>query len=200
MIDYIRGRVEELQPTTAVVEAHGVGYAMQITLTTYDVLKHAEGDEVKLYVLESIREDAYILFGFSSIDERTTFASLLTVPGVGGNTARTILSAFTPSDFRTLVASEDARTLKSVKGIGLKTAQRIIVDLKDKLAAAGDISTEGPESLNGQRRQSADEAVAALATLGYPPAAAAKAVAEAIKGYDGIPAVEEIIKQALKIL
>lgn len=192
--------VGELQPTAAVVEAHGVGYAMQITLTTYDAIKHAEGGEVKLYVLESIREDAYTLYGFSSADERSTFAALLTVPGVGGNTARTLLSAFTPADFRALVQGEDARTLKSVKGIGLKTAQRIIVDLKDKLPAAGTAPAGSFESSAGQLRRNADEAAAALATLGYPPAAAAKAVAQAVKGCDSIPPAEEIIKLALKIL
>ena len=137
MIEYIHGELTELVPTQAVIEAGGVGDGLNISLTTYDSLKDKK--EAKLYVYESIREDAYVLWGFASREEREMFVALLSVSGVGGNTARTILSAFAPAELRTVVANEDSRALKSVKGIGLKTAQRIIVDLKDKLAGDGEV-------------------------------------------------------------
>jgi holliday junction DNA helicase RuvA len=193
MIEYVHGELAELIPTLAVVEAGGVGYALNISLTTYDALKNSR--EVRLYVHENIREDAYILYGFASRDERTVFEALLSVSGVGGNTARTILSAFSPDEFRAVVASEDLQALKSVKGIGLKTAQRIIVDLNGKLGAAQAVAIPG--TISGRRN--AEEAVGALVTLGYPAPAAQKAV-NAILKQTADAAVEDLIKQALKML
>ncbi len=199
MIEYIHGELAELIPTMAVVEAGGVGYGLNISLTTYDFLKGKK--DVRLYVYENIREDAYILYGFASKNERAVFEALLSVSGVGGNTARTILSAFSPDEFRMVVANENSSALKSVKGIGLKTAQRIIVDLKDKL---GDVDEALPGNINlgarSARQENAAEAVGALATLGYPPAIAQKAVNAILKDGDGNMAVEELIKQALKML
>lgn len=193
MIEYVHGELAELIPTLAVVEAGGVGYALNISLTTYDALKNSR--EVQLYVHENIREDAYILYGFASRDERTVFEALLSVSGVGGNTARTILSAFSPDEFRAVVASEDLQALKSVKGIGLKTAQRIIVDLNGKLGAGQAVAIPGTVS----GRRNAEEAVGALVTLGYPAPAAQKAV-NAILKQTADAAVEDLIKQALKML
>ncbi len=199
MIEYIHGELAELIPTMAVVEAGGVGYGLNISLTTYDFLKGKK--DVRLYVHENIREDAYILYGFASKNERAVFEALLSVSGVGGNTARTILSAFSPDEFRMVVANENSSALKSVKGIGLKTAQRIIVDLKDKL---GDVDEALPGNIDlgarSARQENAVEAVGALATLGYPPAIAQKAVNAILKDGDGNMAVEELIKQALKML
>ena len=199
MIEYIHGELAELFPTMAVVEAGGVGYGLNISLTTYDLLKGKK--DVRLYVYESIREDAYVLWGFASREEREVFEALLSVSGVGGNTARTILSAFAPGELRNVVANEDSRALKSVKGIGLKTAQRIIVDLKDKLAA-GDTATSGSLGAGERsaRQENADEALGALATLGYPAPLAQKAVNAILKADAGEIAVEEIIKRALKML
>ncbi len=199
MIEYIHGELAELFPTMAVVEAGGVGYGLNISLTTYDSLKGKK--DVRLYVYESIREDAYVLWGFASREEREVFEALLSVSGVGGNTARTILSAFAPGELRNVVANEDSRALKSVKGIGLKTAQRIIVDLKDKLGA-GDTATSASLGAGERyaRRESADEALGALATLGYPAPLAQKAVNAILKADAGEIAVEEIIKRALKML
>lgn len=199
MIEYIHGELAELFPTMAVVEAAGVGYGLNISLTTYDLLKGKK--DVRLYVYESIREDAYVLWGFASREEREVFEALLSVSGVGGNTARTILSAFAPGELRNVVANEDSRALKSVKGIGLKTAQRIIVDLKDKLAA-GDTATSGSLGAGERsaRQENADEALGALATLGYPAPLAQKAVNAILKADAGEIAVEEIIKRALKML
>ncbi len=199
MIEYIHGELAELFPTMAVVEAGGVGYGLNISLTTYDSLKGKK--DVRLYVYESIREDAYVLWGFASREEREVFEALLSVSGVGGNTARTILSAFAPGELRNVVANEDSRALKSVKGIGLKTAQRIIVDLKDKLAA-GDTTMPGNLGVGERsaRQENADEALGALATLGYPAPLAQKAVNAILKADAGEIAVEEIIKRALKML
>lgn len=199
MIEYIHGELTELVPTQAVIEAGGVGYGLNISLTTYDSLKNKK--EAKLYVYESIREDAYVLWGFASREEREMFVALLSVSGVGGNTARTILSAFAPAELRTVVANEDSRALKSVKGIGLKTAQRIIVDLKDKLAGDGEVemgNLAGTE--RSTRNENADEAVGALVTLGYPAPMAQKAVSAILKADNEVLAVEEMIKRALKML
>ena len=199
MIEYIHGELTELVPTQAVIEAGGVGDGLNISLTTYDSLKDKK--EAKLYVYESIREDAYVLWGFASREEREMFVALLSVSGVGGNTARTILSAFAPAELRTVVANEDSRALKSVKGIGLKTAQRIIVDLKDKLAGDGEVemgNLAGTE--RSTRNENADEAVGALVTLGYPAPMAQKAVSAILKADNEVQAVEEMIKRALKML
>ena len=197
MIEYIHGELTELVPTQAVIEAGGVGYGLNISLTTYDSLKDKK--EAKLYVYESIREDAYVLWGFASREEREMFVALLSVSGVGGNTARTILSAFAPAELRTVVANEDSRALKSVKGIGLKTAQRIIVDLKDKLAGDGEVEMG---NLAGTERSTRNEnaAVGALVTLGYPAPMAQKAVSAILKADNEVQAVEEMIKRALKML
>ena len=199
MIEYIHGELTELVPTQAVIEAGGVGNGLNISLTTYDSLKDKK--EAKLYVYESIREDAYVLWGFASREEREMFVALLSVSGVGGNTARTILSAFAPAELRTVVANEDSRALKSVKGIGLKTAQRIIVDLKDKLAGDGEVEMENLAGTErSTRNENADEAVGALVTLGYPAPMAQKAVSAILKADNEVQAVEEMIKRALKML
>ena len=203
MIEYIRGGVAELSPTQAVIDAGGVGYALAISLNTYTALQGKE--EARLYVFESIREDAYQLYGFVTKQERVLFALLVSISGVGGATARMVLSAFTPVDLARVVMAEDSRSLTSVKGIGPKAAGRIIVELKDKVQDLyADVSgtSDGSE---GNGVQSAlhspvvSEAVEALTVLGFPPASAHKAVVQIVKHDAGIT-VEEIIKRALKML
>ncbi len=199
MIEYIRGIVDELTPTQAVIEAHGVGYALLITLNTYTAIQ-GKG-EVRLFVYESIREDAYQLYGFHTRQEREIFALLLGVSGVGGQTARMVLSAFTPADIAGIVQNEDVRALKSVKGIGPKAAQRIIVDLSDKmnilLSNAGGTASTAAGAATPADREAVEEAVQALSVLGFPPAAAQKSVLEILKEQPGA-AVELLIKEALK--
>ena len=141
MIEYVRGELAELTPAYAVVETAGVGYGLNITLNTYTAIQGKK--DVRLYVFESIREDAYTLYGFASKEEREMFLMLITVSGVGANTARMILSELTPGELCNVISSGNEKILKTVKGIGLRTAQRIIVDLKDKIAVLG-IADEQP--------------------------------------------------------
>lgn len=205
MIEYIRGRVTEISPTQAVIEAQGVGFALLVSLNTYSSLQGKE--EAKLYVYEAIREDAHLLYGFATKQEREIFVLLLGVPGVGGATARMLLSAFTASDLAQIVQSEDIRALKSVKGIGPKAAQRIVLDLKDKVgnlfAASAEGATTGGNTLAGSldasSREVIDEAVRALSVLGFPPAPTHKVVMEIVKAEGPLP-VEVLIKRALKML
>lgn len=205
MIEYIRGKVTELSPTQAVIEAQGVGFALLVSLNTYSSLQGKE--EAKLYVYEAIREDAHLLYGFATKQEREIFVLLLGVPGVGGATARMVLSAFTAGELAEIVRNENIRALKSVKGIGPKAAQRIILDLKDKVAhlfAATSGCTAGggsglTGSLDASSREVVNEAVRALSVLGFPPVPTHKVVMEIVKAEGPLP-VEALIKRALKML
>lgn len=201
MIEYIRGIVDELTPTQAIIEAKsGVGYALSISLNTYTAIQNK--NEVRLFVYEVIREDAYLLFGFATRTERELFELLISISGVGGQTARMILSAFTPADLANIVQSEDVRSLKSVKGIGPKAAQRIIVELKDKMAnfmGSGTASHTAEGANVTVSSPVVDEAVQALAVLGFSPAPTQKVVMQIVKDDPSIP-VEGIIKKALKML
>lgn len=201
MIEYIRGIVDELTPTQAIIEAKsGVGYALSISLNTYTAIQNK--NEVRLFVFEVIREDAYLLFGFATRTERELFELLISISGVGGQTARMILSAFTPADLANIVQSEDVRSLKSVKGIGPKAAQRIIVELKDKMAnfmGSGTASQTAEGANVTVSSPVVDEAVQALAVLGFSPAPTQKVVMQIVKDDPSIP-VEGIIKKALKML
>lgn len=203
MIEYIRGKVDELTPTLAVIDAGGVGYGLLISLNTYTAIQGKA--EARLWAYESIREDAYVLYGFATRAERELFSLLVSVSGVGGQTARMVLSAFTPADLANIVQAEDVRSLKAVKGIGPKAAQRIIVDLKDKVAsltaAGGTSAAAGPDAAAAQGvvRQLVDEAVQALTVLGFSPAPAQKVALQIAKA-DPTVTVEGIIKQALKML
>ena len=197
MIDYIRGELAELTPTTAVVEAAGVGYAMNISLNTYSAIQGKK--EVKLYTYEAIREDAHRLYGFHSKKEREMFLLLITVSGVGPNTARMVLSSMSPQELCNSISTGNEKMIKGVKGIGLKTAQRIIVDLRDKIVTLG-IADEIPAGgavgapVNNQVK---DEAVSALIMLGFSPAPSQKVVVEILKSNPSAP-VEEVVKLALK--
>jgi len=210
MIEYIKGILTDLNPTQAVIEAAGVGYAIAITLPTYSALigqetnvqnTKEEASEVKLYVTEVIREDTHELYGFVVRAERQLFELLMTVSGVGAATARMIMSAFSAEELRMLIATGNSKGMAKVKGLGPKTAQRIIVDLKDKalkLDLGGD-PTELPmldvETDNGVRA----EAVSALTMLGFAAAASGKAVDKILKA-DPAMKVEAVIREALKML
>ena len=196
MIDYIKGELAELSPASATVEAAGVGYAMSISLTTYSAIQGK--NTVKLYVYEAIREDAYVLYGFSGKKEREMFQLLITVSGVGANTARMVLSSMSVAELCAAISTGDERLIKSIKGIGLKTAQRIIVDLKDKIVALGiaELPAGGSVAVAVDTAVR-DEAVAALTMLGFSPAPTQKVVVQILKDQPDAP-VEQVVKLALK--
>ena len=202
MIEYIKGILSDLNPTAAVIEAAGVGYYVAITLPTYSALVGSEDKEVKLYVTEVIREDAHELYGFTVRAERQLFELLMTVSGVGAATARMIMSAFSAEELRVLIATGNAKGMAKVKGLGPKTAQRIIVDLKDKalkLDMGGD-PTELPMAFNDPADSGIKaEAVSALTMLGFAAAASGKAVDKILKN-DPTLKVESVIREALKML
>lgn len=201
MIDYIKGELAELTPAQAVVEAYGVGYALNISLNTYESIQGKK--DVKLFVHESLvaggRDDSYTFFGFATKQERDLYRLLITVSGVGANTARMILSSASPSELANAISTGNERLLKSVKGIGLKTAQRIIVDLKDKILSLGiaqevSAGTAVDSTIPVDVR---DEAVAALTMLGFSPAPSAKVVTAILTDDASLP-VEQVVKLALK--
>lgn len=196
MIEYIRGELTELTPAQAVVEASGVGYGMGISLNTYSAIQGKK--EIKLFVYEAIREDAYALFGFATKQERQLFLLLISVSGIGANTARMILSEMTPAELCNVISTGNDKLLKGVKGIGLKTAQRIIIDLKDKIISSG-VAQSLPANGNvvAVNDEVMDEAVSALTMLGFAPAASQKAVVAILKENADAP-VEQVVKLALK--
>ena len=208
MIEYLKGELTEITPATAVVEVHGVGYLLNISLNTYTAIQDKK--EVKLYVDEALvtggRDDSFTLYGFYSKQEREIYRMLITVSGVGSNTARMILSATSATELVNIIASGNEKALKGVKGIGLKTAQRIIVDLRDKMTQSGLIAetldagnfgeTGKQDSINSQTKE---EAIGALTMLGFSPAPSSKVVTEILRGNPDMP-VEQVIKQALKLI
>lgn len=199
MITYIRGIIDELTPTQAILEAHGVGYLLNISLNTYTALQGKS--EARLFVYESIREDAWTLFGFATKQERELFLLLISVSGVGGNTARTMLSSFSAPELASLIMDGNERMLKTVKGLGAKTAQRIIVELRDKVVSLG-LEPSQPRDLTASQPQNSEvynEAFEALKMLGFPPAPVAKTVKAILKDEPTAP-VEKVIKIALKML
>ena len=197
MIEYVRGELAELSPATAVIDCNGVGYAANISLNTYSAIQGKK--TCKLFIYEAIREDAYVLYGFADKQEREIFLLLISVSGIGGNTARMILSALSPAELVNVISTENANMLKTVKGIGLKTAQRIIVDLKDKIATSGVETVNSEMFANPANTEIHDEAISALTMLGFAQAASQKVVAAILKEEPAAP-VEKVIKLALKRL
>lgn len=204
MIEYIKGQLAELTPALAVVEAAGVGYALNISLTTYSGIQGKK--EVKLYVHEALttggRDDSFTLFGFVNKQERELYRLLITVSGVGANTARMMLSSMNPTELCNAIANGDERMIKTVKGIGLKTAQRIIVDLRDKIMASGianELHVGGEKAESTLNNAVKEEAVAALTMLGFSPAPIAKVVVSILQKQANLP-VEQVVKEALKQL
>ena len=193
MIEYIKGDIAEITPTYAVIDNHGIGYFVNISLNTFTVLQNEKNST--LYIYESIREDAHQLYGFKDKHERELFMLLISVSGVGPNSARMILSSLTPNELESAIATSNVNSLKAVKGIGAKTAQRIIVDLKDKIKAPSD-------SLNIQipaNNEIYDEALAALTMLGFSQQASQKVLKKLLSAGQSY-SVEDVIKQALKMM
>ena len=196
MYEYISGRVAEIAPTYAVVEAAGIGYYINISLQTYSAIEHQ--DYALLYLHFTVREDAHIFYGFATKMERELFRHLSSVSGVGGNTARMILSTYSSSELRNIIATENAVLLKNVKGLGLKTAQKIIVELSGKMLEMG-VSDDVQPRLGVADNSILNEAVAALVMLGFQKAASEKAV-KAILSESPTSAVEDVVRQALRRL
>lgn len=193
MIEYISGKIAELTPTYAVIDNNGIGYELNISLTTYSELENKS--EIKLLAHEVIREDAHIIFGFATKNERELFRLLIGVSGVGANTARMILSSITPPELEQVITSGDDKRLKGVKGVGVKTAQRIIVDLKDKIKPSETSLLSQPAT----RSDDFEEALAALLMLGFAKPASQKVLTKLFTD-DPSLRVEQAVKKALTML
>ena len=197
MYEYIKGKVAEATPTYAVIEAAGVGYFINISLKTYADIERS--DETLLYLHYIVREDQQSFYGFSTKLERELFRQLISVSGVGGNTARMILSTYTSHELQNIIATENTVLLKNVKGLGLKTAQKIIVELSGKMIELGASDMLLTQVQRGARNEAYDEALAALAMLGFQKAASEKALTAIFKESPAM-SVEEAVRAALKRL
>jgi Holliday junction DNA helicase RuvA len=193
MIDYIKGPIISMTPASVIVETGGIGYFINISLTTFSRLEGKT--DIKILIHEVIREDSHLLFGFAHEDERTIFRSLISVSGVGANTARMMLSSLSPEEIEKAITGSDVKLLQSVKGIGLKTAQRIIVDLKDKMGK----SPATGEIFASKDNTNHDEALSALVMLGFAKNAVSKVLDRIIREEKNLT-VEDMIKKALKNL
>ncbi len=194
MIDYIKGELTELNPTYAVIETGGIGYYIHITLPTYSALNGKS--TAKLFIYEAIREDAHSLFGFIHPSERQLFLMLISVSGIGANTARMIMSSYSVGEIQMMIAGSNVNALSAVKGIGAKTAQRIIVDLKDKVIKLN-VSDSSGLIVTPSGNETREEAIQALVMLGFGAAVSQKAVDSILRSEPGI-SVEKLIKSALK--
>lgn len=195
MIDYIKGEIIRLNPTEAILECNGIGYRILISLNTFSALEGIE--KTQIYIYHYLREDEELYYGFATTDERELFTLLLSVSGIGAATARMMLSSLTPDDIRGAILSEDVNRIKSVKGIGLKSAQRIIIELKDKIVKGKGASAN--ELLGQPNNSNAEEATEALLTLGFAKANVNKVVTALLKEKPNA-SLEEIIKLSLKKL
>ena len=193
MITHLQGKLVEKNPTDVVIDCNGVGYKLHISLNTFSQIPDKEN--LKLYTHLQVREDAHTLFGFSSMAEREIFRLLISVSGIGASTARTMLSSLTPQQVQQAIVGEDVATIQSIKGIGAKTAQRVIIELKDKILKTYDLD----EVLQVSSNTSKDEALSALEVLGFTKKQAEREVDKIIRS-EPEATVEVIIKQALKNL
>ncbi|MEA3317081.1 MAG: Holliday junction branch migration protein RuvA [Bacteroidota bacterium] len=193
MYDYIQGKISELNPTYAIIENQGIGYQVNISINSYSLLQNKK--ECLIYIHEVIREDLHQLFGFVEKVEREIFEQLISVSGIGANTARVMLSSLSPIEIKSAILNNDVNTIKSVKGIGLKTAQRVIIDLRDKIGKISD-SDEIPMEINNTIKQ---EALSALVMLGFPKNKVEKVITSITKQEQTIE-LEELIKLSLKKL
>jgi Holliday junction DNA helicase RuvA len=194
MYEFISGRIAEVTPAYAVIDAGGVGYYLNISLQTFSEIE--KQSEALLYVHFTVREDAQILYGFASREEREVFRRLISVSGVGGNTARMVLSTYSPAELANIISSENAVLLKNVKGLGLKTAEKIIVELRDKMVG---ITSSAAVKDMAAGNETHNEALAALAMLGFSRAASDKVIRSIMKDNPTAP-VEDIIRLSLKKL
>lgn len=195
MIDYIKGTLEDLNPTEAIIEAYGVGYRTLISLQTYEALNGKK--EAKIFIHHYLREDEELYYGFATKDERNLFRLLIGVSGIGAATARMMLSSLTSDEIRNAILTEDINKIKSIKGIGLKSAQRLILELKDKVTKGE--GADNTSALFSSSNTTVDEATTALVMLGFTKQNVNKAVAAVLKEKPGAN-LEEIIKMALKRL
>ena len=193
MIDYIKGTIEELNPTETTIENNGIGYKILISLQTYEALNGTK--EGKIYIHHYLREDEELYYGFASKDERELFRLVIGVSGIGASTARMMLSSLTCEELRNAILAENLNKIKSIKGIGLKTAQRLILELKDKISKGG--GTDNTTLFAPAANQAVDEATTALVMLGFTKANVTKAVNAVLKEKPGAT-LEEIIKLALQ--
>ena len=202
MINHLNGKISEILPTKVIIDVHGIGFDVNISLNTYTSLQGKE--EAKLYIYESIREDAWTLYGFATQEERDLFLLLITVNGIGSNTARTILSSIPPIELCHAILEGNERLLTNVKGIGKRSAQRIIVELRDKIPAMDGQFSASEESKAGvsfspETEEKIREAIQALTMLGFSPAPTKKAVHTIIENHPDI-STEDLIKMALKAI
>jgi len=194
MYEYISGSIAEVNPAEVIIDNHGIGYRILISLQTFDRIR--ESKEIKLFIWHLVREDDEVLFGFFDREERRIFSLLIGVSGIGPNTARLMLSSLTVDEFKTAVINSDVSKIKTVKGIGLKTAQKAIIELKDKI----DRNPSSAGIFDGTAITSAkSEAITALVTLGFGKQVAEKAIDTVLKKNPG-SGLEELIKKALKLL
>lgn len=193
MITHIQGKLVEKNPTDVVIDCNGVGYLLNISLNTYSQISDQEN--IKLYTHLQVREDSHTLFGFSTLAEREIFRLLISVSGIGASTARTMLSSLTPKQVREGIATEDVALIQSIKGIGLKTAQRTVIELKDKILKVYDIDEVSISKDNTNK----EEALSALEVLGFNKKQAEKVVSKLVAAQPDAN-VETIIKEALKNL
>ena len=195
MIDYIKGQITEINPTEVILETYGIGYRILISLQTYEELNTR--NEAKVYIHHYIREDEELYYGFASKDERELFRLLIGVSGIGASTARMMLSSLSSDEIRNAILAEDINKIKSIKGIGLKSAQRLILELKDKVVKGG--GTDSPALFSIASNAATDEAVTALVMLGFTKANVTKTVSAVLKEKPSA-SLEEIIKSSLKRL
>ncbi|MGQ1890378.1 Holliday junction branch migration protein RuvA [Thermophagus sp. OGC60D27] len=193
MYEFISGKITRNTPAYVVIENNGIGYLINISLNTYEALK--EKKEALLYIYENIREDAYTLYGFSEVNEREIFQLLISVSGIGANTARMMLSSMSPEELKVAISTENVNQIKSIKGIGLKTAQRVIVELKDKIGKIAD----GEKIPFLQDNTNAEEALSALVMLGFAKGPSQKVIDKILREHPKSK-VEDVIKLALKML
>lgn len=195
MIAYIEGKLTEKQPSFVIIETAGVGYKVNISLNTFSFIK--EKTQVKILTYLHIKEDAHTLYGFASESEKQIFLNLLSISGVGPGTALMVMSSLTPEEVRRAIVHEDVKTIQSIKGIGAKTAQRIILELKDKISKT-DISEKTGEKILIGNNSLRNEALSALITLGINKLAAEKSVDFVLKNSGDNITLEELIKRSLK--
>ncbi len=193
MFEYIKGKIASLTPTNAVLDNGNIGYLINISLNTYSLLN--EATDAKLFIHQIVREDAHLLFGFSTIEEREIFQLLISVSGIGANTARMILSALTPVEVKSAITTGNVPVLKSIKGIGAKTAQRVIIDLRDKVGKTSETS----EIFDVSSNRIKEESLSALATLGFSKSSVTKVVDDIISKSPKI-SVEDLLREALNRL